>query len=62
MSPFDADIGWMKTTGMEMCVCTHLQKSHRPMSRTCCRCNCRQFTVNKNPPVPVSKSNHPEAV
>jgi hypothetical protein len=54
MRKFDKDIGWTETLAMSPCVCEHLEKSHRPLSRKCSLCDCQQFT----PVQTAEKSTH----
>ena len=47
MSKFDAEIGWMDSYRMVLCVCEHHEQSHRPISRKCSLCDCVAFAPQK---------------
>jgi len=49
MSIYDAETGWTHNKGMMVCLCTHLEKSHRPMSRKCSLCDCLGFKFQAAP-------------
>jgi len=49
MTNYDKDTDWSKAHGMKMCVCKHLEKSHRPMSRKCIHCDCKEFKPEAAP-------------